>query len=331
MRWYLAISLGAMFAVVAGAPALSATVRTVPGRAGHVAIRLSGKIVTGDADAFLKALAQADMANKMVESVQLNSSGGKLGEGAKLAAVIKSRNLATVVESGAVCASACFLAFAAGAPKFAGPAALIGVHKASASGGIETRQSGAATILMARLAKEFGVPTSILNRMLTTPPAQVAWLDAQDFRAMGVKTLSANVQPSTIPHESVTVVERAGAGAPTVTNVKPAQKMDRPSWDEFMAKTIALSAEQNNGNAIIRRLCKPELKQCVAAVAFQLPDGRKALATSVEDDSGNITRREVCESNASDSARDCMNWDTGASYRDVKDAEGSWVENVADR
>jgi hypothetical protein len=60
-------------------------------------------------------------AGNMVESVQLNSPGGRLAEGAKLAAVIKTAKLATYVSVGEVCASACFLAFAAGTSKVAGP------------------------------------------------------------------------------------------------------------------------------------------------------------------------------------------------------------------
>ena len=84
----------------------------------------------GDADVFVDALKQAIAAGKLIQTVQLNSGGGKLGEGAKLAAMIRLAKISTFVGPGAVCASACFLA-SAGDPKFAAPGALIGVHKAS--------------------------------------------------------------------------------------------------------------------------------------------------------------------------------------------------------
>src|SRR5207253_10942267 len=123
---------------------------------------------------------------KAVESVQLHSTGGRLVEGARLAAAIKLGKMSTTVAQGAVCASACFLAFAAGDPKCVGDGALIGVHKASDKDGRETAASGAATLLMARFAKEFGVPSAIIARMLSTPARQIAWLSPQELKSMNV-------------------------------------------------------------------------------------------------------------------------------------------------
>jgi len=65
----------------------------------------------------------------------LNSAGGKLLEGVKIAAAIRDAKISTAVGEKAVCASACFLIFAAGNPKFAADGARIGVHKASDIGG----------------------------------------------------------------------------------------------------------------------------------------------------------------------------------------------------
>jgi hypothetical protein len=310
-----AILLGASVVVATVAPSSSASIKSTPGKGGRVIIQLSGLIGTGDADAFVKALSQANVAAKTIESVELNSSGGKLGEGARLAAVIKSAKLPTVVQSGAVCASACFLAFAAGEPKFAGSAALIGVHKASASGGVETRQSKAATVLMAHLAKELGVPTSIVNRMMTTPPTQIAWLDAQDLHALGVKVLIVGNQISRI----------ATASAQTSAS---AEQVRRPSWSDFVESSKALSVEQNHGEANQRRLCKAELSECVEAVSYQLADGRQALVMTVEDKTGRVMRREVCENNTFNDARECVDWDTGAKYHDVRGKDGTWSQNV---
>ena len=69
-----------------------------------------------------------------------------------------------------------------------------------------------------------------------------------------------------------------------------------------------------------------ENSECTTAVAYRLPDGRQALAMTVEDERGKIFRREVCENNLSNDARDCVNWDTGAKYRDIKDSIGAWVQ-----
>jgi hypothetical protein len=320
--------LGIVLALGISAPAFSANIKSIPGKAGSAIIMVSGGIGSGDGEAFIGALRKAEASGKSIESVQLNSAGGNLGEGAKLATVIKLARLSTVVPPGAVCASACFLAFAAGEQKFAGDGALIGVHKAADKSGAETKQSSAATALMAQFAKELGVPSAIISRMVTTPPTQIVWLDPRELHSMGVRTLGVNVQPTQIARETVIVAQKPVGATPMIAPAKPAT--DRSPWKEFIERTNALSAEQNNGNAVLRRVCRPELKECIMAVAYRLPDGRQGLAMTVEDESGNITRREVCENNASNDARDCVNWDTGAKYRDVKDTNGAWVQSLAE-
>src|SRR5713226_7579164 len=142
-----AIFLGIAVAICCGAPASSAAIKSLPGKHGLV-IQLSGQITDGDADAFISEVKRANAAGKIVENVQLNSTGGKLLEGVKLAAAIREGKISTSVGQGAVCASACFLAFAAGDPKFAGDGARIGVHRASLKGSQETVLSEAVSFSM---------------------------------------------------------------------------------------------------------------------------------------------------------------------------------------
>jgi hypothetical protein len=246
-----------------------------------------------------------------------------------MAAAIRFAKLSTVVASGSMCASACFLAFAAGEQKFAAPGALIGVHKASDKGGVETKQSGAATVIMSQFARGLGVPSSIISQMVTTPPTQIVWLGPRDLRAMDVKTLSAYSQL----RQAVAASERVLASQPPPTSDDSSgiATAGRPSWSEFIEKAIVLSARQNDGAAVLSRSCKAESKECSMVVAYELPDGRQGLALALQDGSGNITRREVCESNAFNDVRDCVNWDTGAKYRDIKDTTGAWVQSVGAR
>ena len=323
MKTGRAILLGAVLGVYFAAPATSATIRSLSGKDGRVALQISGRIEIGDAEILVGALNQAKAAGKMVESVQLNSPGGRLGEGAKLAAVIKTAKLATYVGAGEVCASACFLAFAAGSPKFAGPGALIGVHKASERGGRETTLSGAATHSMAHFARELRVPSWIVDRMMVTPANQIAWLDSQDLRAMGVKITEKPLQALAGRRDS-SVAQAPEESASPIPNAK--EVASRPSWNEFIDRTIALSAAQNQGQAALARNCKPDSKECVMQVAYLLGDGRKAVATMTQDQKGNITRREVCENNVAESERNCADWDSGAKYRDVKNTKGDWVQ-----
>lgn len=180
------IVLGIAVAVCGGAPVSAATIKTHASKNGGVTITLSGPITFGDSDTFTRELQQATDAGKAVETVQLDSGGGRLVEGVKLATAIKDAGISTSVGPGDVCASACFLIFAAGATKFLGDGARVGVHKASDKDGRETTSSGAATESMAHFAKELGVPASIIARMVRTPSKQIVWLDSQDLKAMGV-------------------------------------------------------------------------------------------------------------------------------------------------
>jgi hypothetical protein len=299
-----------------GQPALSATITSVV-LEGHATIRINGQLGPGDADLFMKDIAESKAVGKPVENVELNSTGGKLIEGATIAAAIKREKIATSVESGAVCASACFLAFAAGNAKSVGPGALIGVHKASEKGGRETALSGAASRSMGQFARELGVPSWIVDRMLATSPKKIAWLDPKDLQSMGVTTL------------------QRGQFAATAMSRGPAQLASLPSgsngttWNDFIDAVGQLSAGQNGGNPTLSRFCQPELKNCIVTLAYKLKDGRQRLAAVIKDLKGKILRREICEFNDRDDQRLCMEWDTGAKRRDARTATGAWIK-IAD-
>jgi ATP-dependent protease ClpP protease subunit len=293
-----------------------------------VTIQISGQIAAGDSDAFIIAVKQATAAGKTIENVQLDSAGGKLIEGAKLAAAIRENKISTSVGQGAVCASACFLAFAAGDRKFVDTGAQIGVHKASDKGGRETVLSGAATLSMAHFAKDLGVPSAIIDRMVMTPPKQIAWLNSRDLQSMGVTMAEKpmqNRQAQTDGRSAQQTPEEFTSLAALTPQARVASA-SAPAWNEFIDKVAKLSAEQNDGNAIISRLCQPELKNCVLGLAYSLRDGRQGLAVVVQDLSGKTMRREVCEFSNANDARNCIDWDSGAMHRDEKNANGDWVQ-----
>jgi len=152
--------------------ASAATWKSSTTKDGRIVVSLSGEITEGDTEAFKAALKAPNDAGKLVTSLRLNSVGGNLLEGVKLSETVRFAKVATNVGQGATCASACFLVFAAGETKFANYTAQVGVHGASDETGAETIQSGAATVSMARIAKDLDVPPAIIGRMVVTPPAQ---------------------------------------------------------------------------------------------------------------------------------------------------------------
>src|SRR3981189_1786563 len=111
--------------------ASAATFKSVATKDGGTIILLSGEIVEGDADTLKASIKTANDAGKLVSGVRLNSPGGNLLEGLKLADAARFAKVATNVAGNATCASACFLIYAAGATKFANYTAQVGVHAAS--------------------------------------------------------------------------------------------------------------------------------------------------------------------------------------------------------
>ena len=190
-------SLGAVGAVVClslCAPALAAKLTTSTSSEGKIAAYLSGEIVDGDAHKLATLIRQSKQRGRVVSSIRLNSQGGRLSEGLKLADIIQKERLSTLIGDGEECASACFLAFAAGAKKYISYTGGAGVHGASNQNGEETSEAVAATIGMARAAKELGVPPAVLGKMVTTPPSQIVWLSPEDLCSMGAKYTGRPIQ-----------------------------------------------------------------------------------------------------------------------------------------
>ena len=154
----------------------AATFKSVATKDGKTIILLTGEIIEGDADTLKAAIKTANDAGKLVSGVRLNYPGGNLLESLKLADVVRFAKVATNVAGNATCASACFLVYAAGATKFANYTAQVGVHGASDKQGEETVVSSAATVSMARAAKDLGVPAAIIGRMVVTSPNEMVWL-----------------------------------------------------------------------------------------------------------------------------------------------------------
>jgi hypothetical protein len=88
------------------------------------AFKLSGNITSGDNDhlASLIVLRPPDVLDERTETLCLNSPGGLLAEGLKIAETIYTKGMSTLVAEGSECFSACAIIFMAGVvPPHAGP------------------------------------------------------------------------------------------------------------------------------------------------------------------------------------------------------------------
>ena len=61
-------------------------------------------------------------------------------------------------------------------------------------------------------------------------------------------------------------------------------------------------------------------------IFFRGKDGNDVLVRAVENLSGRIVKRELCIFNAFKDVRTCMDWNTKAMRRDMKNPKGEWVK-----
>jgi hypothetical protein len=326
------IALAIVISCAVPSAASAATFKSVATKDGKTIILLSGEIIEGDADTLKAAIKTANDAGKLVSGVRLNSPGGNILEALKLADTVRFAKIATNVAGNATCASACFLVYAAGATKFANYTAQVGVHGASDKQGEETVASGAATVSMARVAKELGVPAAIIGRMVVTPPNEMVWLTPQDLLSMGTTMVGKPVQ--TISPTATATADPAGLPQQTApgnpTQLAPETRSTKsPTWNEYVDLAIKRSAAQNNGKPMHVRGCQPETKTCFDAVMVVANDGKMTAVKVIKDMNDKITSREVCSFNDTGDIRKCTDWDSGSTHRDMKDTKGEWY-NVAD-
>jgi hypothetical protein len=309
-----------------------ATFKSVATKDGKTIILLSGEITEGDADTLKAGIKTANDAGKLVSRIRLNSPGGNLLEGLKLADAVRFAKVATNVAGNATCASACFLVYAAGATKFANYTAQVGVHGASDKQGEETVASGAATVSMARAAKDLGVPAAIIGRMVVTPPNEMVWLTPQDLLSMGTTMVgkpTQTVSPSaTATADPASLPKQTEPGNPM--QLQPEAKGTKtPTWSEYLDLAIKRSAAQNNGTPKYARGCQPELKTCYDAIMVVSNDGKLTWVKVIRDMNDKIISREICSFHDSLDIRRCFVWDDGSTRRDMKDSKGDWYK-VAD-
>lgn len=304
--------------------ALAANISAVDSKDGKTRLDLVGDIVPGDAEILKLAIQKANSAGRVVVTIRLNSRGGNLLESVAIADIVRKGKIATSVLSNSTCASACFVIFAAGNEKYAHYTAQIGVHGASDQAGQETLQSSAATVGMARVIKELGVPAGIVGKMVVTPPDQMVWLTVDELRSMETKMFGKPMQlPSDQPSTSqlqppISLNPGAQATAPA--------KEEPLTWNGLVEGAIRLSSRQNNGKPKYGRVCQPELKVCNMVIFFTSNNGTESMVKVTENLDGKIIEREICSFNKHGDIRECLNWDTKVGHRDMQNSKGDWYK-----
>jgi hypothetical protein len=177
---------GSVFAFACVAAACSsgsaADLTTTLSRETRTIVLLNGALAEGDASKLRDIIRASINSARPVSGIRFNSPGGSMLEGVRLAGVIQTAKVATVVASGATCAAACFIAFVAGNQKFVSVSATVAAPGAADKSGQEPAGEIPAIV---RVVKELGLLDAITEKMLNTREGETFGLTNDDLRAMG--------------------------------------------------------------------------------------------------------------------------------------------------
>ena len=134
-------------------------------------LELAGGMPVGTTDAVAKQLD----AMPGIHVLHLNSEGGIVLEGYRLAGLIKARALVTYTST--TCASACTIAFLAGKQRYLGKNGWLAFHGTTQSFGGETSAIG--NEAMRRMYREEGLSDGFIDKVLATAPRDL-WYPTHD-------------------------------------------------------------------------------------------------------------------------------------------------------
>jgi ATP-dependent protease ClpP protease subunit len=172
----------------------------------HDQMDVGGVINLGDEVKFQQVLNQAAASGTRIGWLRLNSNGGNVVAGAKIAEMTRNNSIQTMVGNNDECASICVLVFAAGTTRSHYETSRIGVHSIStyAAGlngpGVDDESAMAGSTWLARQLKYYGTPDNVIGKMISTPSADgsIAWLTTNDV--VGWSTLyPLNVAQQPVP------------------------------------------------------------------------------------------------------------------------------------
>lgn len=135
-------------------------------------LTISGPIVSGVANDLNDRLASSPN----VQTVVLNSNGGRIIEALAMADIIRARGLSTKVEEN--CESACTLIFLAGKERSASPLSAIGFHQPDFPAITESERQD--MIRQARYDyRQAGIDAGFIDRIMAVPPQEM-WYPKHD-------------------------------------------------------------------------------------------------------------------------------------------------------
>lgn len=195
--------------VLCAQPALAANIDVTPQQGDAPAVVLvRGVLRLEDIETF-----QFKVAGVSKAVVALDSDGGSLLAGIRIGTLIRLRNFVTLVPSGAVCASACAVAWLGGARRFMALNAKIGFHAAYRNEGGLAIETGAGNAILGAYLSQIGLSETAIVYITQAPPHVMTWLtmseaarhqiEVQLFASQAVPPISSVTPKSLTPQDVV--------------------------------------------------------------------------------------------------------------------------------
>jgi hypothetical protein len=178
--WLLAYLLAASFC---GASAGAAVITMSPTSTADLAIiTIVGTLKLADGEGFATVASSHDGA-----LVVFSSNGGNLLAGLRIGQLIRLRGFATLVPDGAVCASACAIAWLGGTKRFMQSTARVGFHAAfMIENGVIT-ETGAGNALVGAYLSRLGLSDLAILYIEQAHPSEMNWLTQEDAGQVGIE------------------------------------------------------------------------------------------------------------------------------------------------
>ena len=177
----------ALSTVLVGGSAHAADIRIYHKAEAHVAfIVVKGEFQLADGDAFAAAVNTVEGFGPGHVAVIFDSPGGKLFAGLRMGQLIRLHHYATFSPDDAMCASACALAWLAGAPRMMQAGSSIGFHAVFVMHGAAKTEDGVGNALVGAYMTKLGLSFEAIAWAARAHPDGVSWLTPEDARDLAI-------------------------------------------------------------------------------------------------------------------------------------------------
>jgi hypothetical protein len=202
--------IGFIILVLFAARADAAQIDIKPLDNGSTLIVIDGKFEVPDIETFRTKVA-ALPAGKA--TVAFQSKGGRLLAGIRIGTLIRTKKFATVVPDGAVCSSACALAWLGGTRRYLGRDANVGFHAAFTFRAGEPAESGAGNAILGAYLNQLGLSEKAILYITRAAPTSMEWMSLEEAAEHGI-TVARLPPPSFAPKSSASGAADHPVGSP---------------------------------------------------------------------------------------------------------------------